>query len=236
MGQTPDQARLAVEAQRAQLDRTAAQLRDSLDVRKRFRENPAAVAAIGAGAVFLLAGGPMRVARLIRRRLFRSTPEKTYDALPKPLQTWVDTVAGGVGPRTAEAREALSAELTRWRHEPLKSKKARKELAKAMADGPPGPGRTGWKAAEAIATIVAAAAGRKLVERFLSGEPPIGIKPLDAVGTVGGAAEPDADHAKDDVTRPTAERRAAAAADAAGDRDAGRADYSSMSKRSREGR
>ena len=183
MGETPDQARLAVEAQRAQLDRTAAQLRDSLDLRKRFRENPAAFAAIGAGAAFLLAGGPVRVARLARRRLFRSTPEKTYDALPKTLQSWVDTVAGGVGPKAEGAREALATELTRWRQEPLKNKKARKELAKAMADGPPGPARTGWKAFEAIATIVAAAAGRKLVERFLSGEPPSGIAALDAAGT-----------------------------------------------------
>jgi hypothetical protein len=228
VGETPDQARLAVEAQRAQLDRTATQLRDSLDLRKRLKENPAAFGAIGAGAVFLLAGGPMRVARFARRRLFPSTPEKTYDALPRTLQSWVDTVAGGVGPRAGDAREALAAELTRWRHEPLKNKKARKELAKAMADGPPGPGRAGWKAFEAIATIVAAAAGRKLVERFLSGEPPSGIKALDAIGTVGGAAEPDPKHARDDVTRPPEQRAAARVAD-----DAGRQDYSAMSARSR---
>lgn len=230
MGKTPDQARLAVEAQRARMAHTADQLRDSLDVRKRFKENPAAVAAIGAGAVFLLAGGPIRIAKLVRRRVFRSTPERTYDALPRPLQSWVDTVAGGIGPKTDGAREALAAELTKWRHEPLKSKKARKELAKAMADGPPGPGRAGWKATEAILTILAAAAGRKLVERFLSGEPPSGIKALDAIGTVGGAAEPDPKHAKNDVTRPPQQRAAAAVVDS-GDT----ADYSGMSARSREG-
>ena len=228
MGQTPDQARLAVEAQRARMNHTADQLRDSLDVRKRFKENPAAVAAIGAGAVFLLAGGPVRFAKLVRRRVFRSTPEKTYDALPRPLQSWVDTVAGGVGPRSEAARETLAAELTRWRHEPLKNKKARKELAKAMADGPPGPGRAGWKATEAILTIVAAAAGRKLVERFLSGEPPSGIKALDAIGTVGGAAEPDPKHAKDDITRPKGERATAAVVDATQ-----KGDYSGMSSAGR---
>jgi len=32
---------------------------------------------------------------------------------------------------------------------------------------------------------------RKVVERFLSGEPPIGVGRLDAAGTVGGAAKPD---------------------------------------------
>ncbi len=229
MGETPDQARLAVEAHRAQLDRTAAQLRDSLDLRMRLKENPAAFAAIGAGAAFLLAGGPVKVARLARRRLFRSKPEKTYDALPKPLQSWVDTLAGGVGPRAADAREALAAELTRWRQEPLKNRKARKELAKAMADGPPGPARSGWKAFEAIATIVAAAAGRRLVERFLSGQPPSGSAPLDAAGTAGGAAEPASRTAKDVVTRPHVPRVGAATAD-----DAGRQDYSGMSARSRE--
>lgn len=227
MGQTPDQARVAVEAHRARLNRTADQLRDSLDVRKRFKENPGLATGIAAGAVFLLAGGPMRVARFARRRLFPSTPEKAYDALPRPLQSWVDTVA----PKTEEARESLAAELARWRTDPMKNKKARKELVKAMADGPPGAGRTGWKAAEAIATIVAAAAGRKLVERFLSGEPPSGIAPLDAIGTAGGAAEPDPRHAKDDVTRSSSQRAAAAATDAAQ-----RADYSGMSARSREGR
>ncbi len=230
MGQTPDQARLAVEAQRAELTRIGAELRDSLDVRKRFKENPAAVAGIGAGAVFLLAGGPIRIGKLVRRRLFRSSPEKTYDALPRPMQAWVDTVAGGVGPKTEAARESLAAELTRWRHEPLKSRKARKELAKAMAEGPPGPQRTGWKAFEAIATILAAAAGRKLVERFLSGEAPRGRPLLDALGTAGGAAEPDAEHAKDDVTRPKGSRAFAAAAAKAADRS----DYSGMSARARD--
>ena len=77
-------------------------------------------------------------------------------------------------------------------------------------------------------TIVAAAAGRKLVERFLSGEPPSGIKALDAIGTAGGAAEPDPKHAKDDVTRPKGERVAAAAADASGE-----SGYSGMSSAGR---
>ncbi len=226
MGETPDQARLAVEAQRAQLDRTAAQLKDSLDLRKRFKENPAAFAAIGAGAAFLLAGGPVRVARFARRRLFRSTPEKTYDALPKTLQSWVDTVAGGVGPKADGAREALAAELTRWRQEPLKNKKARKELAKAMADGPPGPARSGWKAFEAIATIVAAAAGRRLVERFLSGTAPTGSAPLDA-GNARGAAAQDVKQAGTEAAAATG-RAATRVAD-----EAARQDYSGMSARSR---
>jgi hypothetical protein len=204
--------KLAISAQRADMERTADQLRDALDLRKRFAENPALFVGLGAGAVFLVAGGPVRVARLVRRRLFRSEPEKAYDALPKPMQSWVDHMAGAVGPRAAEARETLSAELLRWRHDPRKHGKVSKKLAKQIAEGPPGPQRAVWQAFEAGAAIVTAALARKAVERFLSGEPPSGHPTLDAVGTVGGAAEPDPRHQKDDVTKP-AEQRAAAAAE-----------------------
>ena len=212
--------RAEIAAKRTELERTSDQLRDALDIRKRFQENPAMVVGIGAGAVFLLAGGPVRVAKLVRRRLFRSDPEKAYDALPKPMQSWVDHMAGAVGPRAAEARESLAEELQRWRHDPRKHGKVSKKLAKQIAEGPPGPQRAAWNAFEAGAAILTAALARKAVERFLSGEPPTGNAALDAAGTVGGAAKPDPRHAKDDVTKSPAERAAAA-----------REDYSGMSSR-----
>ena len=200
--------RAEIAAQRAELERTSDQLRDALNVKKRFQENPALVIGVGAGAVFLLAGGPVRVARLFRRRLFRSDPEKAYDALPKPMQSWVDHMAGAVGSRADEARESLAKELARWRHDPRKHGKVSKKLAKQIAEGPPGPQRTVWNAFEAGAAILTAALARKAVERFLSGEPPTGHPALDAVGTAGGAAEPDPKHAKDDLTKSPAERAA----------------------------
>jgi hypothetical protein len=211
------ETRLAISAQRTEMERTADQLRDTLDLRARFRENPALVVGLGAGAIFLVAGGPVRVAKLIRRRLFRSDPEKAYDALPKPMQSWVDHMAGAVGPRAEEARETLAEELQRWRHNPRKHGKVSKKLAKQIAEGPPGPQRAAWNAFEAGAAILTAALARKVIERFLSGEPPSGIAPLDAAGTLGGAAEPDPKHAKDDVTKSPAQR----------------AEYSSMSSRDR---
>ena len=220
MGETLAETRLAVQAQRAELERTSAQLRDALDLRKRFQENPALFIGLGAGAVFLLAGGPSRVARLVRRRLFPTNPEKAYDSLPKPMQEWVDHMAGAVGPRASEARLVLSEELQRWRHDPRRHGKVSRKLAKQIAEGPPGPQRTAWRAFEAAAAIVTAALARKAVERFLSGEPPSSIAPLDAAGTAGGAAKPDPKHAKDDVTKPPAERAEAAA-------------YSAMSSRER---
>ncbi|HEX2844458.1 MAG TPA: hypothetical protein VHP64_04350 [Candidatus Limnocylindria bacterium] len=214
------ETRSAIAAQRAELERTSDQLRESLNLKKRFQENPAAFIGLGAGAVFLLAGGPVRVAKLVRRRVFRSDPEKAYDALPKPMQSWVDHMAGAVGPRAAEARETLSEELLRWRHNPRRHGKISKKLAKQVAEGPPGPKRAAWNAFEAGAAILTAALARKAVERFLSGEPPTGHETLDAVGTIGGAAEPDPKHAKNDLTKPPQQRAAAA-----------REDYSGMSRR-----
>jgi hypothetical protein len=125
-------------------------------------------------------------------------------------------MVGAVGPRAAEARQSLSEELLRWRHNPRKHGKISKKLAKQIAEGPPGPRRAVWSAFEAGAAIITAALARKAVERFLSGEPPTGIAPLDAAGTVGGAAEPDPRHAKDDVTRSKGERAEAAAAEYTG--------------------
>ena len=223
MGEDPlAAARLAVSAKRTEMERTADQLRDALDLKARFKENPALFVGLGAGAVFLVAGGPVRVAKLVRRRLFPSDPEKAYDSLPKPMQSWVDHMAGAVGPRAAEARETLAGELERWRHNPRKHGKVSKKLAKQIAEGPPGPQRAAWNAFEAGAAILTAALARKAVERFLSGEPPTGIAPLDAAETVGGAAEPDPRHAKDDVTKSPDERAAAE-----------RAEYSGMSSRDR---
>lgn len=225
MGEEPlAETRLAIDAQKRELGRDADGLRDALNIRQRFRENPALFVGVGAGAIFLLAGGPVRVAKLVRRRLFPSDPEKAYDALPKPMQSWVDSMAGTLGPRATEAREQLSAELVRWRHNPRKHGKVSKKLAKQVAEGPPGPQRAAWNAFEAGAAILTAALARKAVERFLSGEPPLGHEKLDALGTLGGAAKPDADTAKNDLTRSPEERSKAA-----------REDYSGMSSRAREG-
>jgi hypothetical protein len=61
-------------------------------------------------------------------------------------------------------------ELQHWRSAPMKDKKARKELAKAMVEGPPGPSRTAWKAAEAALTLLSAALARRAIEQFLTGD------------------------------------------------------------------
>ena len=201
MGETLAETRVAIEAKRAELDLTSEQLRDALDVRKRFRENPVPFVLAGAGVVFIVVGGPGRVVGLVRRRFFPTDPEKAYDSLPKPMQTWIDHMTDRLGPRTGEARHVLAEELMRWRSDPRKHGKISKKLAKQIAEGPPGPKRAVWQAFEAGAAVITAALARKAVERFLSGEPPSGIAALDAAGTAGGAAKPD-EPKSDDPTVP----------------------------------
>jgi hypothetical protein len=175
MGETLAETRIEVEGQRTKLQATADRLetrvRRAVDIRARFRENPILFIGLGAGAVFLLAGGPVRVARLLRRRVAPTRTERAYDTLPKSMQAWVDAVVGQVGPRAEKARDALAEDLEQWRRQALGSKKARRELARTIAEGPPGPSRTAWKAAEAGLTLVTAALARRAIERFISGEP-----------------------------------------------------------------
>ncbi len=178
MGETLAETRLEVAAHRAEMEADAGELRarvrHATDIKARFRENPALFIGLGAGAVFLVAGGPVRVARLLRRRLRPTTSEKAYDILPKPMQRWVDTLVADVGPKAEHARDNLAEEVARWRLAPLQDKKARKEIAKAMVEGPPGPERAGWKAAEAALTLLSAAMARKAIEAFVTGEKPRG--------------------------------------------------------------
>jgi hypothetical protein len=171
VGETIDQTRLEIAAQRAELEATAARLRDALDLRKRVRENPALVIGIGAATVFLVVGGPRRLARRLRGTIAPHAAEEAYDALPQTMQAWVDAIAGGAGPRSGRARDELVEELRRWRRDPIKDRKARKELARQMVEGPPGPQRTAWNAAETALTLIAAALARRAVARFLTNEP-----------------------------------------------------------------
>ena len=190
MGETLAETRVEVGEQRAALQRTGEQLearvRHAVDIPARFRDNPALFIGLGLGAAFLVVGGPGRVARALRRHLRPKAAEQAYDALPKAMQAWVDTVAGP----GARARNALVEELQGWRRDQLKSRKARRELAKAMVDGPPGASRAAWKAAEAALTLVSAALARKAIEQFITGgEPP---RPQDAKGATASPTLPAA--------------------------------------------
>jgi hypothetical protein len=216
VGETLAETRVAIEAQRTELDRTAEELRAAMDIRKRFQENPVPFIAAGAAVIFVVVGGPGRVAGMVRRQFFPTDPEKAYDSLPKPMQAWVDHMSGALGPRAADARHALSEELLQWRANPRKHGKVSKKLAQQIAEGPPGPTRAAWKTVEVGASIVAAAITRKAVERFLAGEPAAAEKatPADVSAPSTAASVP--------AQRPPAAAKAPSASD-----------YSGMSTRDR---
>lgn len=178
MGETLAETRVEVDAQRAQVEHTAdelrARVRHALDFKARFKENPLLFVGVAAGTLYLVTGGPIWTVRLLRRRLSPSRAEQAYDALPKPMQKWVDTLVANVGPRAEHARDALAEEVVKWRLGPMKNKKARKELAKAMVEGPPGPSRAGWKAAEAGLMLLTAAITRRAVDQYILGRQPAG--------------------------------------------------------------
>ncbi|HEY8921152.1 MAG TPA: hypothetical protein VIN32_00825 [Candidatus Limnocylindria bacterium] len=202
MGETIAETRVEIAAQRAEMEADADRLRDALNLGRRIRENPGVVVGIGAAAAFLVAGGPRRLARLLRRRLAPNTAEQAYDALPATMQTWVSTLAGEAGPRAAEVRDQLVDELKRWRRDPIKDKKARKELAKRMVQGPPGPGRTAWSVAETALGLVAAALARKAIQRFLTDEPPAGDRAAAAAAAASATTSRDAAHNTADGPAP----------------------------------
>jgi hypothetical protein len=178
MGETLAETRVEVDAQRTEVEQTAddlqARVRHALDVKARFRENPLLFIGVGAGALYLVTGGPIWTAKLLRRRLRPTRPEQAYDALPRPMQKWVDSLVADFGPTARDARNTLSEEIANWRLAPLKNKKARRELAKAMVEGPPGPQRAGWKAAEAALMLATAAVTRRLVDQYVLGRKPEG--------------------------------------------------------------
>jgi uncharacterized protein (DUF2267 family) len=171
VGETLDETRVEIAAQRAEIEATVARMREALDIRRRFRENPALVMGVAAATVFMVIGGPRRVFGAMRRHLSPTTAEKAYNALPEPMQAWVEMLAEAAGPKATEVRDALVEELRRWRRDPVKDRKAREALARQMVEGPPGPARTAWKAAEAALTLVAAALARQAIARFLTDEP-----------------------------------------------------------------
>jgi hypothetical protein len=227
VGETLAETRVEIAARRSDNERTAAELdarvRHALDVKARFRENPLIFIGLGAGAVFLLAGGPAVAFRFVRRRANPSRAEQAYDALPAPMQAWVDTLVKEAGPKSQKARDALVEELMRWRRDPIKDKKARKELARAMVEGPPGPSRTAWKAAETAAGLIAAALARKAIEALITGEGPFQPAKVAAPASSAAAAQPGSSDKAGSSDKP-----AKASAGKAVDPAAG---YSSLSTR-----
>jgi hypothetical protein len=144
------------------------------------------------------------------------------------MQSWVDHMAGAVGPRAGEAREALALELAAWRSNPRKHGKISKKLARQIAEGPPGPKRAAWTAAEAVATVVLTAIARQAVMRLISGQPadPAGPPP-GALGPIEGAKSRPGPAAKASAPKGASSPKSADASRSATE------GYSTMSARTR---
>lgn len=107
MGARTDAARQEAVAARAGLAEEAERLRSSarsaVDVKAKVKRNPAKAAGVAAGTAFVVAGGPRRVFRAVKRRVV-GTP----DPLPASLlPDDVDRAVRALGDDGAKVRGAL---------------------------------------------------------------------------------------------------------------------------------
>ena len=90
-------ARRAVESE---LDDLGLAARAALDIPAKVKRNPVRTVGVGAGAAFLLLGGPKRVARHIEQQLF---PKRRYRRLTPPE---IDRAVDRLGEADQEATRA----------------------------------------------------------------------------------------------------------------------------------
>ncbi len=124
MGARTDAAREEVLAARVGLEdevgRLRASARDAVDVRAKVRRNPGKAAAAAAGTAFVVAGGPKRVLRAVKRRV-RGTP----DPLPASLlPEEVEKAVAALGDDGTKVRGALERGFTRYLGATAKDRKA----------------------------------------------------------------------------------------------------------------
>ena len=224
MGATLDETQLELEAQRARVRGTAADLesttRQALDIRERIRRHPAQVVGVVAGAAFLLLGGPHRTVRLLRRTLRGTTNgDAAYDALPPVLRRLVDEMAPGFGGSKADAKRELALALHAWRADPKNRKKADKLVSEALL--PPGPERAFWTMVEVAGVATAGLIARRILNRGLR----------STLFGVGRPVSTNGEERTPSVAGPVGSPQPGAAT-AAGDRSAGPIGYTGWSGRS----
>ena len=156
---------------RATVDQLERRVRRSLDLRAKARENPLRTGLLVAGIIFLGVGGPGRLMRGLRGAVRGSAAADPMAGLPAGLRAVVEAAARGLGPDAEAARRTLAQEILAWRNAPTSRRQAR-ELARALAEGPPGPGRAFWRVAEVAAVAASGLLVRALVARLLDGDGP----------------------------------------------------------------
>ena len=160
MGARTDAARAAVVAARTELAEEVARLeaagRSAADVPSKVKRAPAQTAGVAAGAVFLLAGGPRRVLRGIRRAVKGPEADLPKSMLPKE----VDKALKKLGDDGEKVRGTLEKEFAKYLEEHAEERRSRD---------------LGAVAAILLANLakpLTQRAGRQLVEQLFSPDAP----------------------------------------------------------------
>lgn len=139
-------ARTAVEKE---LDDLGLATRAALDIPAKIRRNPVRTVGVGAGAAFLLLGGPKRVLKQVEHRVF---PKRRYRKLtPEEIDRAIDRLG-------EEDRENTRAHIERDFASYLEKTHPREQ---------PNARRSLWGTYDTLMAIVGTAAARELVKRFI---------------------------------------------------------------------
>ncbi|MDP8905696.1 MAG: hypothetical protein M3N29_10385 [Chloroflexota bacterium] len=140
-------ARRAVESE---LDSLGDSARSAFDIPAKVRRNPARTVGLGAGAAFLLLGGPKRVLKAAEGRVLpRRRPRRL---LPKEIDRTLDRMP-------EEEQEELRAHLERDFASYLEREHVKEQ---------PNARRSFWATYDTLVGILGAAAARELVKRFFA--------------------------------------------------------------------
>jgi hypothetical protein len=132
-----------------QLDDLGSATRAALDIPAKVRRNPVRTVGVGAGAAFLLLGGPKRLMKRAEQRLF---PRRRYRRLT-PVE--IDRAVDRLGEEDQAATRAhLERDFASY-------------LEKTHPKEQPNARRSFWGTYDTIVGIVGAAAARELVKRFI---------------------------------------------------------------------
>jgi hypothetical protein len=132
-----------------ELDDLGLATRAALDIPAKIRRNPVRTVGVGAGAAFLLLGGPRRVLKQVEQRVF---PKRRYRRLtPAEIDRAIDRLG-------EEDREAARAHVERDFASYLEKNHPREQ---------PNARKSFWGTYDTLMAIVGTAAARELVKRFL---------------------------------------------------------------------
>jgi len=156
-----------------ELDELVAATRSALDIPAKVRRNPVRTAALAGGGLFMVLGGPRRVARGVAGRVRRRPA-------PQPLlPDEVVRVIESLGVSDQQARGALERGFADYLQG--KPKTVRR-----------GPAQSFWRFVDNISFFVAPAMGKQIADRLFAADPGRRARSRDAGSQAPGDADPAA--------------------------------------------